>query len=580
MATAYVQPVDDQKPLSDQAIVARLQQGTMFMKGFSSADRANCKRFRDSSMEAEAMTDAIEESGESMVDQAVGNLNMLQINEITKVAGVTITDPDWHVDCGQEDQSQQQGPMLDPMGMPIMDAASKAQIVRKWLRSEWRKQDWSRVTRAAYLKRCISGLGGVAKIYDPTIGNVIEHVQTWELAMDPHVVDWARPRYSARLIRMPKDEADARWPGAGFDVGQRPNEENAFVTDMSWQITENNTLPMPPGAVPIWVYWDHLEEVTVYNGSVIERAPNLYGRIPLRWIEGEINPRSQFPMGDYALATGLQVLHTWLQDLLNNQALHGGGIGWYRADLIDKAIAEALKKGKPQGFVPVEGEGAEAIGFIPAEPISPALLESLKMVQQALDSVTGVSEYQRGVLSRGVKFATEAALLSQQAGARGNQARIEYERFMDRVTMDIIADQVRFMVPRSPAEFLLHDALSSVQDVNVLESSTAYKDPAYEQQTNIQLLQAAMPFIQGGLMNPRPLLEDLLRAFGKQDIDKYFAAPGPMGQPGQPQMLAAPGEPTAAPGAPPAAAPPPAPGEVHLHLPGAVQHILKEVGAE
>ncbi|MFW1373580.1 hypothetical protein ACEV99_23065, partial [Vibrio parahaemolyticus] len=82
----------------------------------------------------------------------------------------------------------------------------------------------------------------------------------------------------------------------------------------------------------------------------------------------------------------------------------------------DKAIAEALKKGKPQGFVPVEGEGAEAIGFIPAEPISPALLETLKMVQQALDSVTGVSEYQRGVLSRGVKFATEAALLSQQAG--------------------------------------------------------------------------------------------------------------------------------------------------------------------
>ncbi|HEV2471655.1 MAG TPA: hypothetical protein VGS41_03255, partial [Chthonomonadales bacterium] len=389
-----------------------------------------------------------------------------------------------------------------------LTAAEAQQIARQFLLVLWERRHWARLARAAYLKRCISGLGAIAYLWDDRTGPVLEHVRTPDLAIDPHVTDWTRLRWAARRIRLPREEARERYGELAAESGLP--ERSDFVEGGK-------------SAVDLWIYWDADTEAVLSGNQVVSREKNLYRRVPLRFIQGDINPESEFPLGDYTLATGAQQLLTDLQDLINSQARHGGGIGWYRPEAFEKADQEALQSGHPQGFVGVTGmPGVEAVGYVPAEPINQAVLECLRMGQQGLDAITGVSEFQRGVVQQRVRFATEAALLANQSGARGTQARIEYEKFVEELARDVLWMSATFARPHDQDERILWSALSSVKDVSVLEQSTAFKDPAFEMQSSIQLLQVMAPYIQGGVVNPRPLIQDVFRAFGKRDVDKYL----------------------------------------------------------
>ena len=190
--------------------------------------------------------------------------------------------------------------------------------------------------------------------------------------------------------------------------------------------------------------------------------------------------------------------------------------------------------------------------------MSESLLEAWRLGQQGLDSVTGVTQYQRGVIANAAKFATEAAMLQNQSGSRGNQARIEFEQFLDMIAIRMCEITKWFapslMLDQDPADQALLDALGKVQDISVIENSTSYKDPGIEMQSSLQLMNAMGPYIERGLVNPVPLIQDVLRAFGKRDVTKYLIQSSPVqpgvGQPppGQP----APGE-AAGVGAAPAA---------------------------
>ena len=88
----------------------------------------------------------------------------------------------------------------------------------------------------------------------------------------------------------------------------------------------------------------------------------------------------------------------------------------------------------------------------------------------------------------------------------------------------------------------LLSACTAVNDICVIESSTAYKNPAYEMQSAIQLVQVLLPFIQMGIINPQTAAAKLIQASGERDVQSWFTPP-PQSPP-QAAPLSAPGNPT------------------------------------
>jgi hypothetical protein len=553
--------VADTSKLTDkQVILDRLKPGTKFIQeGLGDRDRTACKKFLDGSeLGAYLLFNEDQDEGVGTLPQSqeIGNVNYLAINILTKVSSIAISDPDWYIKAEDPDH---------------------AEITRAFLKDMWKNRRWARVCRKALLKRCLSGMGCVAYLWNDEVGPVIEHVKASDLAMDPNVVDWRNPKWAARRVRMDKDDAEKRWPKAEFMAPENGENDIINLDEPTYRRTD---------VCEVWCYWDKNTEAYVYGDLILERTKNLYGKVPLCILEGDIAPESEFSTGDYDTCTALQVMLARLQVIINEMAENGGSIPWYRPEFLGETSKGAFDDGRPQGFVAIAGDAEDSFGYVQGETLNQAVLEAMKIVQQGLDSFTAVSEYQRGVLNQNVEFATQAALLANQSGSRGIAARIEYEQFMDDVARGIVDMLLRFgasMVdPNDANDLVLFGALQDIQDICVIESSTAYKDPNAEQQVSLQLLQAMMPFIEQGLINPLPLIADVLRAFGKRDISKYLnpqspQGPGQPGPPGAPMSPGLPAQPPAAgagPGGQPSdgGQPPPVP------IPGAVAHVLNGAG--
>lgn len=545
--TDPTEPTTDKKTgqATDEAIQARLQRGRKFIElGLAERDRIACRRFLDGSETGaylifgeEAMDEGIGVLPEA---QEVGNVNYLAINILTKVAAIAMGAPDFFVNCGADDpivMQQMQDSGQDP-GIPKQE---QAEFVRHFLRQAWEHFNWTRVFKKVILKRALSGMGMLAYLWHPESGPLFEHVQARDFCADPNTTDWRNSKFMARRLRVTKADAIKRWP----DI------EEYIPVSFDGIVSLDDSAPTKRDVVEVWCYFDKDTEAYVYGDQILEKGKNLYGRIPILVLEGEIAPESELSIGDYDTNSQIQDQLARLQSMMNNQAENGGAVPWYNPALIDDTSKDAFIDGKPQGFVAVNGDGKDVFGYIAGQPADPMVMEAFQMQLKALDAGTAVSEYQRGVINQSVKFATEAALLANQSGARGNQARIEFEQFVNfaaRCLLQMVAAFAPSMMgDANPEDQILLEAIKNVQDIKVIESSTAYKDPNAEMQTNLQLLQAMMPFMQAGFVNPVPLIEDTLRAFGKRNTAQYLMQPQ-AGQP--PPTMVPPPEPQPAPPAP------------------------------
>lgn len=509
--------------LTEAEIAERVKLGRKFCRRFVLNDRQASSKFRDASLVPNLWSSGTgddddwneEEGGDVPTDAPIGVSNALTTNIVTKCASIAIGNPDWYAGTSNPEN---------------------APIVRTFLREKWRLYNWVRLSQKVLQKRYVSGLGVLAYRWDDKTRSTFEFVQTWDLAIDPHTTDFSTMKWAARRIKMPLREAIAEYGTEPFSV--------ANLADDGYLDRER---------VDIWLYYDQDTEAHVYEGKVLNKDnDNQYGRVPFLWLEGDIDPgTSIWPLGDSQMAAGLQAELSDLNQIISRSAKHGGSINLIDAERLGKAGQEALEDGVPNGFIPVKDLLSPPIVRIPGEALSDTLLEAKREAQQAMDGVQGVNQYMRGVISQSAKFATEAAYVSQQSGARGIQSRVEFERFLNRMAETIIMLEVAFGGPReghtTDEEYILWEALQDVTEIYVIENSTAFKDPAMEAQTKLQVLntvaQLTLLFAQTGqpVPNLQHYLDDYLRASGIQDTSRYWLAPTPqMPQPGAPQQSAPP----------------------------------------
>lgn len=506
-------------------ISGRVQAGQEFLEDFATKDRTNCWAYLDPNRFMPSVSE--DETGANKMASEEGEYNQIATNILVKVSSIAYQDPDFWVNCQQ---------------------AQHSEIVKTYLRLLWRERQFARVLQLVLLKRYVSGLGICAYLWDKTDHMVFENVHIWDFAVDPHVQDWNKLRWCARRIYMPTLDAQARF---GMDViGTGPMSEEIAPVASDW-----NSTPQPRDSVELWVYHDEKTEAILYGGDVLERKENLYGRLPYVFLLGGLNPRSPLPLGDFDDCTGMHVMLTELMKLLFSQARNGGGVGWFNTGAIDKTTSDALMNGRPQGFIPIDGvPGNEAIGYTMCEPLSAALMPAIDMAMKGLDTIQGVSEYQRGVINQQVKFATEAALLSQQSGARGQANQHEWEIFVSQCAQICVELTIKFGGhAETVEEGMFLDALKAAKEIVVLERSTAYQDPNFEINKWTQIIQVLGPMAQVCGLNLKIVAEEFLKRMGVKNVDKYFTPATPAGMPmpggaGAPPMM--PGENSMPPGMP------------------------------
>lgn len=508
-----------------ETIKSRIKAGQWMMQEFSLKDQRAIGRYLDPtgltignrSPMTTSETSA-QAQGRLPLEGGEGQVPFLTINTLTKVANVAINDPDFDVECGEG-----AGP-------------DDEEITRQSLKDLWEKEQWAFEDQATELQASIAGMGFQVWGWGQE-GPFFRQKDTWDLAIDPHTTKttWHKMRHFAYRVRMPYADVKARYPST---------YKRALTV-----IMDEGTVDYEQTACDIWIYFDSTTEAHLYGGNIeLYRDDNLYGAVPLLVLPGEVNPDSPFHMGDFDLATTLQEFLSGFMDALVDQAKNGGSITVYNEQAIDTEGSEdELLEGNdsPQLNAVIGITGVppdEAIHRIPSEPINPALLEAFQVVRRGLDEATAIGEYERGVPLTSGRTATESAIISQQSSARKIATKATFERFVNakvRILLKMLRD---FGQTSTDEDFILWQALNKVTKVRVVESSTTFRDPAIEQQAAMQLLQLAITAFPvmaqtGTLLNLRAFTEDVLRAFQKRDVKRYFIDPQQAMEMQQQQML-------------------------------------------
>jgi len=531
------------RELTDNEIVQRVDMMDRWMKRFRDQDIAASRRYRDVNALAGAATDDWDfdedgfepEGGNVPAYVPVGQPNWLSINIVTKLAAIAMGDPDLHVKAQEDDQQ--------PNGVK-----GASLIVAKAWKQSWINGNWKRETNAGLLKRYIGGLGAIAYRWDAEYGPCFEHVPSWRLLIDPHVTNWQRLEMGGYKVKMPLRKALERYD---------PNGENEFFGGIDI-LKEDSGINLDKEVVSINIYFDKRDEVHTYKSKVVHRSKNLYEKVPLLIIEGDIDPTDNvFPLGDSVLAAGLQQALTDLTSIALNTAKHGGPITTYDPQMFDDGAKNALADGSQQAMIPIKQNNpqAPAIMRYAGEQLAPAFMDARREMQYALDGVTAVTPGDRGEQIPNVT-ATQSVMVENKQGARPTQARADYEAWMNRLATAYVELMQKFGGPTEDDEGtteqkVLWQAFKAVYEVKVVEGSTTYKNPGQDQQQTMQLFVTMSDRFEqfvanaaAGLSDKVPNMvqyaDDMLRSFSRQNIDQYWvSAPKDQGGGPNPDIIKA-----------------------------------------
>jgi hypothetical protein len=494
-------------------IRSRIDAGKRMMRRFAGMDARESRRFVDPSLDVpysygvDADDDGDRDDGGDLTDSApVGTPNRMATNILVKLASVAIGDPGLRITTKSGD-------------------LQNALMVQKFLLALWRAKYWKNIVWQAWQKRFICGLGFLFYRWDTKTGVEWEFSHSWDIGVDPFIVEWNRPAWAWRRIVMSKADARARY---GDTVADEAEEDTPGSDD--------DCAP-----VSVTVYWDGQCESVVSDArgasgatSELGRTENLYGRVPWLVATGDPSPkRTPFPLGDAQLAAGLQEQYAVLADAINSTAENGRPLNVMNPDAVEETVEKTLQEHQESGWLKLRGDPNLAFRRIPGEEVSQALVLARQQAGLAMDSIQGVDQYSTGSVTTEVNTATEAMMIGQRSGARAVQNRIRYEEFlrsMFEITVDLY---VRFGGPdRSPEAsdetIALWLAMQDVAEVDVIESSTVFRDPAAEQgplMQYYQVMSSSAPVaaqLGQGVPNLKKIATDVAAAFGRQKAEDYW----------------------------------------------------------
>lgn len=283
-------------------------------------------------------------------------------------------------------------------------------------------------------------------------------------------------------------------------------------------------------------------------------------------------PDHFYPLGDLEQIESLQLELNETRNQMMNHRKKFSRKWVYDKDAFDAQGIAALESDIDNVMVPANGASGDPgklVAAIPTVITPPEFYNQSDLISNDLDRVSGISDYQRGAQAAIKRTATEAAMIQDAANARAQDRLSKVETILSEIAEQVIGLMQQFLTGEHVARVVSipgkawinydRDYIQGQFDFEVQGGSTEPRNETFRRQSAMQLIDASMPFLDSGVVNPIALYQHILNSFGITDTGRFMAEQGPppippMGQ-GQPMPPGAPGG--MPPGMPPGPPPPP-----------------------
>jgi len=260
-------------------------------------------------------------------------------------------------------------------------------------------------------------------------------------------------------------------------------------------------------------------------------------------------PDNFYPMGELESIESLQLeLNETRNQMLNHRKRFARK--WiYSKDMFDEDGVRALESDVDNTMIPIMGDvnPANFIAPLPSIGTPPDFYNQSQMIEEDINTVSGVSDYMRGQPESAIRrTATEAAMIQDAANSRARDKLAKVESFLADCGERIVQLMQEFLTGEHVARitsvagraWVNYDAdyLQGEFDFEVEGGSTEPRNEAFRRQSALQLVDAMAPFISIGVINPSGLARYVLQyGFGIKDTSSLLN--GPVDQQMQQQQL-------------------------------------------
>jgi hypothetical protein len=278
------------------------------------------------------------------------------------------------------------------------------------------------------------------------------------------------------------------------------------------------------------------------------KMPYAFGH-PFTMLRNYDIPGYFYPMGELEAIEPLQYeLNETRTQMMNHRKRYSRKY-LFKESAFDDFGRQALSSDEDNAMVPVKGD--ENLGNVvvpmPALINPPDFYNQSAMIISDMDRVSGVSDYQRGILPEIRRTATEASIIQGSADARASEKLGLIERGIAKCAERLIKLAQQYMteeqtvrVVDKPGQWAWvefdNEYINGNFDFTVEAGSTVPMNESFRRQMALQVVDAMAPFAQAGVIKLDALAAYLLETgFGVKDPEKFFNPPQePMGPEGEP----------------------------------------------
>ena len=390
----------------------------------------------------------------------------------------------------------------------------------------------------------------------------IERIDPFNMFVDPEGTTMKDIRWIAQRVRRPLKDVknDKR-----YDFGARQEVTGSTVSQYNdgRQYKSMDSAYEPESFADIIEFYD-LDKKTMCifaaeGGDKFlvkpTEIPFAFGH-PFTMLRNYDIPGYFYPMGELEAIEPLQYeLNETRTQMMNHRKRYSRKY-LYKENAFDDFGRNALASDEDNAMVPVKGDEnlANVVAPMPALINPPDFYNQSSLIISDIDRVTGLSDYQRGILPEVRRTATEASILQGVADSRAAEKLTLIEKGIATVAFRLIKLAQQFMTEeqtvrvtdkRGAWAWVNFDSeyIDGEFDFTVEAGSTVPQNEGFRRQRALQLVDAMAPFAQAGVVRLDALAKLVLeQGFGVKDADNYLnkpePEPAPQGQPPMPPGMA------------------------------------------
>lgn len=383
----------------------------------------------------------------------------------------------------------------------------------------------------------------------------VERVSPFDVYVDPEATCIEDAKWIAQKIVRPLEVAkqDKRYKPAA-----RKRLTTGSATDLHSNVDiHRDKSQYTDDQVVIWEYYDIMDNtISIFADQGEEylvdpiAMPYAYGQ-PFVMLRNYDVPDHFYPMGDLEAMEGLQLeLDKTRSQLMNDRKRYARKYLYHERSFGPEG-REALESEQDGRLVPVVDENkplSEVVIPMPQVPLSPEIYNYSQIIEEDINTVTGLSEYARGAMPEIRRTATEASIVADAQNARSSDKLAIVELGISQVARRVLQLMQQFMTGEQVARIGLRggetmwipygrDEIVGEYDFSVQAGSTQPMNETIRKQQAISLMNALGPLV-GAVIDPTALAVHILESgFGVTDPERFLmqqAPPPPMGPEGAP----------------------------------------------